>query len=390
MADSVLNRLRTWWFNVHLWIGVGLFVLLVPLGLTGTVLVYHDEIDHLTHPERFAVSQSTATLGPAAYLDAAGKAFAGKARPTRITYPDDAGAPVVVSGLPSDFKPGARPRPINAWLDPADGHALSVGPGMDGIVRWSHDFHGQLLVPPMGRSLVGWLGVIMLIQSLTGIWLWWPRGGSPLRAFRWGRTGFVGMNIHHLIGFWLSIPLAILSVTGVWISFPQIGRAFAPPPPAGFEGRMPGGRGGPGGPGGPGGRPGFSPPIANPQLTADQALQAAQDLDPNSRVVSISLPTEGGRRPSWQVQLKPVGEARPVTIRVSDATGEAREGFGGPGGGANRDPLSRAMRQIHDGDDTGPIWKLIVALTGLAPAILGVTGLIRWATSRRRRPVPAA
>ncbi|MEI9964162.1 MAG: PepSY-associated TM helix domain-containing protein [Caulobacteraceae bacterium] len=179
MPAPTLNRLRRLWFNIHLWIGVGLFVLLVPLGLSGTALVWRPELDRMLHPERFAVTSQATTLAPSAYLAAAGGAFGPSAVPTRIVYASRPGAPVVVSGLRTDIPPG-RKAMVNAWLDPASGKVLSVGSPMGGFIGLMHDLHGQMLIGGgKGRPVVGWLGVFMLVSSLTGLWLWWPRGALP-------------------------------------------------------------------------------------------------------------------------------------------------------------------------------------------------------------------
>ena len=120
-----------------------------------------------------------------------------------------------------------------------------------GAVRWLHVFHGSLMVPGLGRKIVGWLGWAMLVSALTGIWLWWPRNGAVLRAFRWRRAPLTSSNLHHQIGFWISIPLAVLAFTGAWISFPQTFRgvvAAATGAPAPVE-KGGGGRRTPGRPG---------------------------------------------------------------------------------------------------------------------------------------------
>ena len=69
-----------------------------------------------------------------------------------------------------------------------------------------HVFHENLTIPEYsGRQIVGWAGVGMLILSLTGIWLWWPRGGDFLRGLRWRRSSLFTFNLHHLLGFWISL-----------------------------------------------------------------------------------------------------------------------------------------------------------------------------------------
>ena len=51
-----MARLRRFWLDVHLWIGVGLLIALVPLSVTGSILVWHDPLDRALHADRYAVS----------------------------------------------------------------------------------------------------------------------------------------------------------------------------------------------------------------------------------------------------------------------------------------------------------------------------------------------
>jgi hypothetical protein len=100
-------------------------------------------------------------------------------------------------------------------------------------VRVLHVLHGSLMVPGVGRQIVGWVGLFMLVSCLTGMWLWWPVTGSVRRGFRWRRQPGFNANLHHQLGFWVLVPLAMLSFTGVWISFPQaFGRFEASAPKA--------------------------------------------------------------------------------------------------------------------------------------------------------------
>ena len=45
------------------------------------------------------------------------------------------------------------------------------------------------------------------------------------------------------------------------------------------------------------------------------------------------------------------------------------------------------MRELHDGHSYNIIWQTVIFLAGLAPAILGITGVIMWIRTRdwRRR-----
>ena len=373
MTKSLLGRLRRFWLDVHLWIGVGLFILLVLLGLSGAALVWHDPLDTMLHPQRFAVSPGDTRLAASAYLDAARKAYGDRATVTQIRMPEKAGQPVIASGRVNGPPPapGQRPRTLTAWIDPATARVLDVADTRDELIGVMHRLHGSLLIPTpgLGRKVVGWLGWAMTASCLTGLWLWWPRNGKILLGLRWLRAPSTFNNLHHMFGFWVLVPLLVVSLTGVYISFPETARKLF-----GVESQN-GSRGGP--------RPGAAAPLAEPGLPIDMAVAAAMAEAPGGRLAAITLPTEG-RRPAWRIQFAAEGEGPGATVQVADEDGSIRKGRGGAGPG-RADLLSRSMRTIHDAQDTPWIWQLLVFLTGVAPALLGVTGTVMWLRRRARR-----
>jgi uncharacterized iron-regulated membrane protein len=365
---------RGLWRTIHLWIGVSLLLLLAPLGLSGSLLVWDVGLDKLIHPARYAVHAGE--QAPDAYLAAARQAFAGRVVAAQIRLPESADLPVAVVGYaPGKAAPGQqRPPSMTAWLDPATARVLDVGDPRKDLRGIIHRLHGNMLLTQNGRPVVGWLGLAMLVMSLTGLVVWWPRNNNFAMGLRWTRSGSVFGNLHHMMGFWISLPLAILSATGAYIAFRQTMHALtAPLQPASQDRRA-------------GERPGFAATLPSPALTADLALTAARAADPSltgARLVSINLPTEGGRKPAWRFQFRASGPA-PVTVRVTDVDGKARLQDGpatdGPGGG---DPIAKTMRELHDGGHYGLAWRIIIALAGLAPTILGLTGIVVWLSRRR-------
>ncbi len=373
LTKSLLGRLRRFWLDVHLWLGVGLFVVLVPLGLSGAALVWHDALDTAIHPQRFAVSRGDTRLAASAYLDAARKAYGDRATVTQIRMPEDPGQPVIASGRVKGPPPasGQRARTLTAWIDPATARVLDVADTRNELIGVMHRLHGSLLIstPGLGRKVVGWLGWAMSLSCLTGLWLWWPRNGRVARGLRWLRSPSTFNNMHHMFGFWVLVPLLLVSLTGVYISFPETSHKLF-----GIETA--------GGPRG-GQRPAAAPPLAQPGLPIDMAVAAAMMEKPGARLAAITLPTEG-RRPAWRIQFAAEGEGPGATVQVADEDGSIRKGrsLAGP---AQPDPLSRTMRKIHDAQDTPWIWQLLVFVTGVAPALLGVTGTVMWLRRRSRR-----
>lgn len=364
-------RLRRLWLNIHLWLGVGLVVALIPLSVSGALLVWDQPLQRMLNADRYAVAKVEPQMSASDYAAAAQGAFGERAQVTSVRLPAEAGVPVTVVGQMAGAPgPGGRPRQLTAWLDPADARVTGVEEVAKSFFSVLHRLHGTLLIPNVGRKVVGWLGWAMTISCVTGLILWWPRAGF-VKGLRWRRTPMVVDNLHHTIGFWICLPLAVLSLTGVYISFPQTARALFGQPAA--QGPQ---------------RPRTPPaPLSETALTIDEAISTARVLVPEGEPRQVTFPTKG-RDPSWRIDMAPP-QGKPTTVLVSDASREVRPDRAGPGG-RSADPTSRLMRKIHDGADTGPVWQTIIFLGGLAPAVLGVTGVWMWLARRSRKAALAA
>jgi uncharacterized iron-regulated membrane protein len=369
MADTRAARLRRHWLNVHLWIALSLVVLLVPISISGGLLVWHDEIDSVINPKRYAVSGPRISLQPSDYLAKAEAAVADdptKPRAAALRYPEP-GWPVRVVMRAQPREAGARPRLVTVYLDPPTGKVLDVVGFRASLFGFLHAFHENLTIPEYsGRQIVGWAGVGMLILSLTGIWLWWPRGGDFLRGLRWQRSSLCTFNLHHLLGFWISLPLAVVSATGIYLSFPQTAReamsSIAPMTPQGQHG--------------------FGQIAQRTALTADQALAAAFKAEPSGKPVALFLPVLQRERPlTWRTQISTAGSGNIVTVTTDDPSGQTSPAMVPLSG----DRAAAWIRWIHEGSHSGPVWAIVVTLTGIFPTIFAVTGIIMWLRKRSDR-----
>jgi uncharacterized iron-regulated membrane protein len=381
-------QLRTVWWTLHRWIGIGLALLLAPIAVSGALLVWHDHLDALIHPSRYA-GTGTQVVQPSAYLASAAAALAGSAQPVAVRFPADEGWPVIVTARAAPGTDGGPARIRNVYLDPPTARVLDVVDFRSSLFGWLHRFHENLTIPEYsGRAIVGWVGVGMLTLSLTGIWLWWPRNGAFVAGLRWRRATHTTTNLHHLIGFWISIPLAVVSFTGVYLGFPQTARQV-------MSSIVPMTAQGP--------RPGFGRLARDARLTPEYALSAALAAQPEARPAIIFLPTarattserdrargterEGRREGAtdtgtvWRVQLRDAESGEIATVMVDDRSG-AVERSPPPLAG---DRAAQWMRWIHEGSHSGPIWQLIVFLTGVFPLVFVATGVIMWWRGRRAR-----
>jgi uncharacterized iron-regulated membrane protein len=367
MAGETTLKLRRLWLQVHKWIGLLLAVLIIPISVTGSALVWHDGLDLTLNPQR-NVSGAPA-LAPTAYAEAARSAIQPGERIHSIRMPDGGEGAVLVSAARPPVEGERRPVRTNIWLHPTTGAVLDVAGSNDGAVRVLHVLHGSLMIPGTGRQIVGSVGLFMLISCLTGIWLWWPVTGSPRRGFRWKRQPSFNANLHHQMGFWVLIPLAMLSFTGVWISFPQaFGRFEASAPKAPSAPQRP------------------AQPIVETWLTPDRALAAAQP-GATGPLVGITWPTE--RSNDWAIAFERDGGT--AEVKVDDTTGQFT-----PARPQQPETTARTMRRWHDGTGMGFPWQVIIFLGGIIPAALSVTGILMWWRARQwrrraqRRPAVSA
>jgi hypothetical protein len=206
----------------------------------------------------------------------------------------------------------------------------------------------------------------MLASALTGIWLWLPSVGRILRGFRWNRGPSLSGNLHYQVGIWVAIPLAIL--TGAYISFPAFFRGleqqFASAPPAKKGGPDPAAMR-------------RMRPAAETALDPDLALALVRQQVGEAPILSLRWPME--RTPEWTASVTVAGKAMDVTVH--DATRAVAQQPARSGG------VARFMRQLHDGNGYNPLWQTIIFVAGIAPLLLGITGVIMWLRTRgwRRR-----
>lgn len=355
-ANSATVRLRRVWFQVHKWIGLILAPLVIVICLTGSVLVWDEWVGEALNPQRQAHAEASQ---PAQfYAEAARKALQPGETLLSLTYPDDGQGAVMAMASQAGQPRGGRPVRTQLWLDPVDGHELDRADTGSGILQVMHVLHGSLLIPGMGRSIVGWIGVLMLISSLTGLWLWWPFKGGFVRGLRWKRMPTTSGNLHHQGGFWIMIPLAVLSFTGAWISFPPFFAQFSGDPsgpPPGFFQRL------------------NAKPVELVEMTPDQALAMLQPLAAGE-LRAIAWPTSPDAQ--WSITFE--GADGPAVFKVADADGRIS-----PPEPAPPETTARLMRRIHDGTDTGIVWQVIVFLGGLLPSVLAVTGVLMWLRGRK-------
>ncbi|PZU51242.1 MAG: hypothetical protein DI568_01185 [Sphingomonas sp.] len=345
-------RIRLLWLRLHRWVGLALMLLLLAMGISGMALVWPDATERLFHAERFEVLAADEQMPPSALLAAGGEALLHGSRPAQLQLGAPGSAAILSSevGGPPFLNLGP-PRRTHVWLDPADGHVLSVSVETPDALFVARAVHGHLLVSTEIRWLVALTGLFLLFMSGTGLWLWCPGLRSIWRSLRWRRQLGRSMNLHRHFGALASLGLIAQGLTGIFLALPWLLNSAPHDPPSAP-----------------------TRPVVAPTQTLDAVQASAQQLAGTARLQMVQLPTEAA--PSWLLGFSDGSE-----VSVDDASGTAELL---PPEHDHHDGLSGLIHRLHGGD-FGWLHRALLFATGLALSMLSITGLLLWDQGRKKR-----
>ena len=369
-------RARALWLTVHRWLGIVLLVPMAILGVTGSAQVWPEETEALLYPQREVAASADPSAITAEHVAAARAALAPWGDLVSIEAGED--------GTPLTATSTAYAPPLHgmrgdvsriAYVDPDSAQALDTAASSGSFMWYMHLLHGVLLIPDIGRAVVGWMGVFLTVSAVTGLYVFWPGFARFRVALRWQKRDGFNLNLHRQSGVILSIVIVVEAITGAWISFPTFFASVVEPGVEQPERRRPGG-------GGPGGEP----------LFVDDAgwivaLDRAQAAWPG-RVQSIAAPV--GEDGAWQVQILGQGMEGKLSLPVSGGAPEIEESpvrTGPPPPATRAQGIAGVMRQLHYALIGGFVWEVLVFLSGIALTFLSISGVYVWLkrTLRRRR-----
>jgi uncharacterized iron-regulated membrane protein len=191
-------------FQLHLLAAAVAGLVIVVLALTGSIMAFEEQLDHLTHPRLFYVAPHGVPLSLASLTARASAALPGK--------------PVVTYGL--SVSP-ALSWSVNVggtivFVNQYTGEILGtrIGPTWLGYV---HQVHLRLLAGDTGKTIVAWADVVMLLLSLSGIYLWWPIKRIAINTAAGGRRFW--FDLHNAVGVCAFVFVFLLAATGAVIGF---------------------------------------------------------------------------------------------------------------------------------------------------------------------------
>ncbi|TAL42709.1 MAG: PepSY domain-containing protein [Methylovulum sp.] len=377
---------RATWLKIHRYLALTAGFFFALLGLTGSLSVYHTELDELLNP-RLVVEAPQDSLGHHRKYQSLDKLMAS----VRAAHPKRYGSwTLEMPQTPDGMISAWYEKPQETYFDYYAPLMVSVNPYTAEVVAsrfwgqtamtWLLDLHTQLRLDRFGWHLIGLLGGLMIISIVTGLYLWWPANDRFRQAFAVRhKDGMIrlAVDLHRLIGLLSAAALLILAFTGLQLSYPKLLESLLGSADLGH------GNNGPAI---------LSTAVPNNRpVRLEEAEFIARGPFPRATLRRITTPA--GDTGTYRVNLRQsteINRKHPMTMvwidRWSGHIKEVRD----PGKFSWGETLTTWMWPLHTGEALGATGRLLWFIVGLCPALLYASGLLCWLHRRgvvQDRPV---
>jgi uncharacterized iron-regulated membrane protein len=229
--------LRRALFQVHLWIGLGIGLYVVVLSLTGSVLVYRNELDRALATPHAVFDENAKAMNADELRAAAQQAYPGwtvtdvrEGRTTRGRAGGGRGGPAgrgnrlpdPTASVTVERGPEKKDRLFNPYTGADLGDNTTRG---QLFVLWMVRLHDELLMDrPDGPWWNGFLSLIFTVLVVTGAVVWWPGVARWKRSLgvKWS-AGWRRFNwdLHSALGFWLLLFMLMWGISGWYLGMPE-------------------------------------------------------------------------------------------------------------------------------------------------------------------------
>ncbi|MEG4808883.1 PepSY-associated TM helix domain-containing protein [Microcoleus sp. F8-D3] len=350
-------KVRKLVLNIHGIVGIFLGLIFAIAGLTGSAIVFREEADRALNQKLMQVTPQPKKASIDRIFDAVQQAHPNLRDPF-IRFPKTPEDTYSFSGdLPDENH-------LEVFVNPYTAKVLGARVAERSLINFLHTLHYTLLLKTPGHMAMGFVGVLLLLTTLTGTLLW--TGWRNLKIgfkIRWRAPApLLNYDLHNVGGILTTILLSILAFTGSVI----IAAQFAL-----------------GGGGGGGDVPAAKPLPNLTPIALSKLLPKAEAALPGGRIAYVQFPESSGNK---LVITKTFPEQKTgrfdfSTVEVDRFTGKVLK--------AEKvlepNPVFKVLLVIvnlHYGIFGGIFTRILYVFIGLMPAVLLITGLVIW---KRRR-----
>ena len=357
--SSFRRSLRRALIFSHRWLGLlgGLFICI--LAVSGGIVTFRPQIASLLSPPQAKV----ASCAPQVDWNQAEREIEtfGKARINRVyapTAPDTRYRFRMMTGQDSIYN--------HVIYDACA--AKVVGTANLAWMDWMVDFHHNLRFERTGRTVAGWVGLMLFLSSLGGMLIWLVSNPSIARLFNIRSGILLQRDLHTTTGVALGVLLLVGSYTSLWLCFPQTMRAglamFMTLP---TDVRAP---------------RSAKPTKETAKAGLGDIMRTAQQTIPDGDIREIRMPNGYGNA---QVRMWRKGDFRSLgnnVVTVDNVTAQAMATnlYETKGTG---DHMIQAMAGLHYGEWGGLFYRSVYGVAGFASGLLLITGFLMWWLPKR-------
>lgn len=398
--------MKVFFRRIHLYLGLVSGLFLVVVCLTGSILVFEEELTHTFHAERYVVEAATTPRLSLAQLTEAVRATKPKAKinglkvyadPTRSVEVTLAGAgrpgeprsegrgkqagergqggrPGPQAGPGGPGKGGKGDRGPTLYLNPYTGAVLGEFDQRKSFFHFVEEIHRGLVAGRVGKLVMGINSIIFVFILGTGLVLWWPatrRTLSTRLRIKWDASWKrVNYDWHMALGFYSAVFLLVMTLTGMGMAFDWVGKGIntlthspqqRPEPPTSTL-----------------------PAVPAAPFSADAALALARQQAPEAMSYTIQLP----KAPEGSIQ---VGLLRPGAITERATDDVYLDQYSGRvlrQQAYTEKPVGQRIRGLFKPIHTGAIFgwstKALAFVIVLLGATFPITGTLMWLNRTRK------
>jgi uncharacterized iron-regulated membrane protein len=370
---------------------------LVIAGLTGSLLAFWPELNHIMAPDLYP--------GPSAGVELDAGTLASRAE---ALHPGAQVVTVNLSYVPGTAELGVRPAPSAPplgfdylLLDPVTGEErgrLSRGStpsALHDILPFVYRLHFSLALGKVGSWLLGVTAIVWTLDSFIGIYLSLPRisrNGTLDFLRRWRRSWLVkrsgssfriNFDLHRACGSWLFVLLLVFSwssvsmtMSGFYARAMQIAFDYEPHDWAWKQSRP---------------RPSHVGHDMIGWLDAQRLAERhmAEQAKERGFVVERPLAMYLARENAlYQYRVRSsldIGDRQGLTSILFDAYSGELHSVVLPTGERAANSFTTWIYELHKANVFGLPYRIVVSLVGVSVALLSVTGVYVWWTKRSAR-----
>lgn len=363
---------RYFWCKLHLYLGLFVGLLFAFSGLTGSALVFYQDIDGYLNPALLAVEPG-GEYAPLTEITAAAKSAAPVgAKATRLYFPRHPRASMKVRfSVPG----GGQDVLLDVMVNPFTAEVLGQRQWGGYLMSFLYKSHYTLLAGDTGETIVGVMGLLLICSLFSGIVLWWPKFSNFFQAFTFRRSANgtrLMYDLHKTMGAYAAVVLIVIAFSGVYMIFPKyvkplIGMALSITETAPV---------------------GTSMKSANGKIRIDidEVAAIANDRFPRAELQRIYFPTPSDG--VYRVIMRQSGDVRRTSGSTQlwiDSYERTVRAVQEPKTMSSGEAFISWMFPLHNGEAFGLPGRIIVFVVGFTPFILYVTGLIVWWRKRKAR-----